>query len=388
MWVTEHASKLLLDEVGVVVPDGVACSCDEAPGEALKLGLPLYVKALLPIKDRASRGAVRRVRDAPELEAAIGRCRELGARRVRLEREVATSSWWYLAVGWFPPDERPRALFSEQGGTGIELRPDAITSVEIDPEIGPLPYHVRALTRRAPKAAGAQSALLDLLRRCFGLLWTKDATLVELNPVGLVDGTPVAIDARIVVDESSRAHEDDPRLAAVHDGAGAGVAEDLADHGIVYVPLDGSVGVAGLGAGMTLHLADWVALQGGQPAFFFDATEAAVRDWRAMFAGEVPARFAEVLRYGLERALPSARSLLINFTSGGTPVDALTKGLLSAWEKGIDWQGGLVVHVAGNRGDAARRLLIEAGLDPAPTLAEGVRRAVDLARPIPRAAAG
>lgn len=384
MWVTEHASKLLLAEVGITVPPGTACPCADAAHEAPRLGFPVYVKALVPIKDRATAGGVHRVRNEEELRTAIGKCQALGASEVRLEAEVTGSSSWYVAMGWFPPDERPHALLSVEGGTGIEARRHTIRRVAIDPEIGPLPHNVRALTRSAPLDRNVEIALLDVLRACFTLLWTKDAMLIELNPVELDGRTLIAVDARIIIDSASRIPKEDPRLAAVHDGLRETLAADLVGKGIVYVPLGGAVGVAGLGAGMTMHLADWVGLEGAGPAFFFDATEAAVRDWRAMFAGELPTAFAEALRYGLRRALPPARSLLVNFTSGGTPVDALVRGLLHAWNEGVEWNGPLVVHAAGNRGAVARKLLAEAGVDAPPTLADAVRRAVKLARPAPR----
>jgi hypothetical protein len=105
-----------------------------------------------------------------------------------------------------------------------------------------------------------------------------------------------------------------------------------------------------------------------------------------MFAGELPARFADILHYGLRRVLPSATSLLVNFTSGGTPVDALVRALLHAWKTGLEWDGALVVHAAGNRGQAARAILKGAGVDAPSTLGDSVRRAVELARAVPKAA--
>jgi hypothetical protein len=84
----------------------------------------------------------------------------------------------------------------------------------------------------------------------------------------------------------------------------------------------------------------------------------------------------------LSRTIDGAHCLLVNFTSGGTPVDGLVRGLLEARRDGFDWGGHLVVHAAGNSAVRARELLAEAGIESPPTLGAAVRRAVELGRPV------
>src|SRR5665213_2861154 len=153
------------------------------------------------------------------------------------------------------------------------------------------------------------------------------------------------------------------------------LAARLRANGIEFVPLNGRIGIVGLGAGLTMHIADWISASGGSPAFFFDATAAAVRDWRRMFEGHMPEDFASALTRGLMAVDDRMGVLMVNFTSGGTPVDALAKGLLVA-VRDSGWRGPLITHVAGNRQEQAEAVLRDAGLSPAGTLGEAVRAAV------------
>jgi succinyl-CoA synthetase beta subunit len=126
-----------------------------------------------------------------------------------------------------------------------------------------------------------------------------------------------------------------------------------------------------------MHLADWITEAGGTPAFFFDATTAAVRDWPAIFEGNVPRAFAHALSHGLGLVGSNADVLLVNFTSGGTPVDGLCRGLLQAMSL-PEWTVPVVVHVGGNQYLAARSLLRDSAIEAAPTLGDAVRDAVRL----------
>jgi succinyl-CoA synthetase beta subunit len=154
-----------------------------------------------------------------------------------------------------------------------------------------------------------------------------------------------------------------------------GVSAELRRDGIEYIQIGGNIGIIGLGAGLTMHLADWIVDCGGSPAFFFDATAAAVRDWAAMFSGQTPHDFAAALKNGLAQVRGDITVLLVNFTSGGTPVDALVKGMLLALRE-LHWDIPLVVHVAGNSQAAAAQLLRHNGVEPSPRLGDAVRAAV------------
>ncbi len=93
----------------------------------------------------------------------------------------------------------------------------------------------------------------------------------------------------------------------------------------------------------------------------------------------MPEDFAAALTRGLRAVDDRMGVLLVNFTSGGTPVDALSKGMLVA-VRDSGWRGPLITHVAGNRQQEAEVVLRDAGLSPASTLGEAVRAAVTAER--------
>ena len=224
-----------------------------------------------------------------------------------------------------------------------------------------------------------RDTLEETLLRAYGLLKSADATLVEINPLGLTRGKAVALDAHVILDDYAFfRHKEHATLRSSRREATSLSARLRAD-GIEFVPLSGRIGIVGLGAGLTMHIADWLSASGGSPAFFFDATAAAVRDWRRMFEGHMPEDFAAALTRGLTAVNDRMDVLMVNFTSGGTPVDALAKSLLLA-VRDSGWRGPLITHVAGNRQQQADAVLRDAGLSPSGTLGEAVRAAVNAQR--------
>lgn len=352
-------------------------SSEEAVGVAqhLKPG-PVYVKALAPTDSRAAKGGVIRVEDRADVRGAfISVTTALGVDEARVEEAESAVAEWYLALGVMPGQNVPELLFSASGGSGIVDRAELTTRVSIDPFIGLRPFHCRLAASRAGLPYELWPLLEETAVRCYQLMKKFDAILVEINPLGVNGQEIVALDARIIIDDYGLVRHPDLGETRSASRDARTVRGQLRDAGIAYVNLHGKIGVVGLGAGLTMHLADWIVLEGGTPAFFFDATAAAVRSHRVLFQGELAVDFVDALSYGLDLVRNDMEVLLVNFTSGGTPVDGLSRALLVALEK-IDWTGPLVVHVGGNRRDEAVRFLRDSGLDAAPSLGDAVRTAV------------
>src|SRR5262249_55578775 len=147
-------------------------------------------------------------------------------------------------------------------------RPEAIRRVEVDPLLGPRAYHVRRLVGTLP--AAARDGAADLLGKLFELLRVRDASLVEPNPlVVLDDGRLVVLDAKETIDGNAVVRQ--PDLAAVAQEFPIDPVERRAkDAGLQYVKLDGDVGIIGNGAGLVMSTLDVVARAGAKAANFLD----------------------------------------------------------------------------------------------------------------------
>jgi succinyl-CoA synthetase beta subunit len=377
MWLDEQDAKQLLATFGIESPPGgVAADPDEAGRLAAKLGTDVYVKALVPKSGRAGLGGVvRATSQADAADAFEEVTAALGATDARVEAACDVEAEYYLALAVLPGEPGPLILVSAAGGSGVQDRLHDAARTLVDPLLGLQPFHLRAALSDAGIPTSLRPQLTQLLSACYQAMLACDALLIELNPVAVAGGRLVALDARVVVDDYAVASHSE--LAATRASAreAASVPGRMRELGIDYVDLGGQIGIVGLGAGLTMHLADWVAGCGGSAAYFFDATVAAVRDHAAMFERRPPDGFATALAAGLRLARPGVDVLLANFTSGGTPVDSLTAGLLTALDE-VGWPGQVVLHAAGNRQDDARRMPLPARVSRAWSLGEAVRTAV------------
>jgi succinyl-CoA synthetase beta subunit len=134
------------------------------------------------------------------------------------------------------------------------------------------------------------------------------------------------------------------------------------------VKLDGSVGILGNGAGLSMSTVDVVVVAGGRPANFCDLGGGGSAE------GVVDA--LEVI--GRD---PQVRSIFFNIFGGITRCDEVARGILEALER-IDLTVPIVVRLDGTNAVEGRRILIDAAppnLHVEPTMLDAARRAVELA---------
>jgi succinyl-CoA synthetase beta subunit len=134
------------------------------------------------------------------------------------------------------------------------------------------------------------------------------------------------------------------------------------------VKLDGSVGILGNGAGLSMSTVDVVVVAGGQPANFCDLGGGGNAE------GVVDA--LEVIT-----ADPQVKSIFFNIFGGITRCDEVARGILEALSRmGIETP--IVVRLDGTNAEEGRRILAEAApanLHVEPTMLDAARRAVELA---------
>jgi succinyl-CoA synthetase beta subunit len=176
-----------------------------------------------------------------------------------------------------------------------------------------------------------------------------------------------ALDAKVTIDDSALYRH--PELAAWRDTSAADPLEAFArEKGVTYVRLDGSVGILGNGAGLSMATVDVVVVAGGRPANFCDLGGGGSAE------GVVDA--LEVITRD-----PRVRSILFNIFGGITRCDEVARGILAALER-VGVAVPIVVRLDGTNAEEGRSILAGAaapGLRVEPTMLDAARRAVELA---------
>ena len=373
----EHQGKDLFAAHGIAVPRGiVATSAEEAAAATRELGGKSVVKVQVQVGGRGKGGGVVLV-DSPERAAEeAGRMlrdgfKDMPVTRVLCEELLPIAQELYTSILLDRSTGTYLAMMTAEGGMDIEelarTRPDALRRVHIDPMNGLHGYHVRRLTGTLPPEARSEAG--DVLLRMFEVLVQEDATLVEINPLVLLeDGRVVALDAKVTVDDNALSrHPDTEALKAAFpiDPVEARAKEA----GLQYVKLDGDVGIIGNGAGLVMATLDLVKQAGADAANFLDVGGGAS---------------ADLMSTSLEVILsdPAVKAVLINIFGGITRCDLVAAGILEALQR-IDARVPIVVRLDGTNAEEGRRILAEAAhprIVAAATMLDAAQRAADLAR--------
>ncbi len=372
----EHMGKDLFRAHGIATPRGiVATTAEEAAEATSSLGGRSVVKVQVQVGGRGKGGGVVLV-DSPE-RAAEEAARMLGAdfkghavTQVLVEELLPIAREFYTSFLLDRANGEYLAMMTAEGGVDIETlaveRPEALRRVHVDPALGLRAWHVRELTGTLP--SGAREGAGEILRKIWTLLQEADATLVEINPlVQLEDGSVVALDAKVTIDDSALfRHADLEALASQFPIDPVEARAKAAD--LQYVKLDGEVGIIGNGAGLVMSTLDVVAQAGGRAANFLDIGGGASADTMAT---------------SLEVILsdPSVKAVFINIFGGITRCDVVAAGILEALGR-VEATVPLVVRLDGTNAEEGRRILAEAAhprIVPVATMDEAAAEAARLA---------
>jgi len=376
----EYQAKDLFRRHGIPVPDGrVASSAQAAEKVAAKLGGRVVVKAQVQVGGRGKAGGIK-LADSPAQAREVAE-QILGmdikghkVRRVLVERAGDIKAEFYASFMLDRTAKAFLALVSAKGGVDIEevaaTDPDAIARVHVSPLTGIQSFHLRRLLYdgRIPKEAHKGATLL--LEAMFRFFVDIDASLVEVNPMVLTGaGDVVALDGKVSLDENAAYRQ--PLFAKLSADIPLPRQEKVAkEKGLNYVKLDGTIGIIGNGAGLTMSTLDVVSQAGGSPANFLDIGGGANA---ATMAAGIDLIFSD----------RKVRSLFVNIFGGITRCDEVAKGILGALEQLPKLKVPIVVRLDGTNAAEGRRILDEAAhprITMAPTMLEAAAKAVELTK--------
>ena len=375
----EYQGKQRFKRFGIPVSDGrLAVSPEEARAAAEEVGGQVVVKAQVLTGGRGKAGGVKLADDPADAERKARDILGLDIRghvveKVWIERASEIAKEYYLSVTFDRGAKRPLLMFTTQGGVEIEEvaanDPDALVRLHIDPLEGFQPWVARRLVYGAGVADPSEqkqiAAIVEQLYRCFV---ESDAMLCVINPLIVTpDGEVKALDSKFTVDDSALYRH--PDIAELRDTSAADPLEAFArEKGVTYVKLDGTVGILGNGAGLSMSTVDVVVTAGGKPANFCDLGGGGDAE------GVVDA--LEVITRD-----PQVKSIFFNIFGGITRCDEVARGILEALHR-IEIDVPIVVRLDGTNAEEGLRILADAAppnLHVAPTMLDAARLAVELA---------
>ena len=380
MNIHEYQAKQVLARFGVTVPKGHAVTTvDQARAAANELAAAgaarIVVKAQIHAGGRGKgtfrsglAGGVKVCQGVDEVvaraEAMLGQVlvtKQTGpdGRKVStllLEPAATILKEYYVAILLDRAVGRPLLMASTEGGMDIEEvaahTPEKIVRETIDPALGLQPYQAR----RVAAALGLRGDLLApaarLLAGLYRAWWESDASMVEINPLGLVETAPgkpalVVVDAKIGLDDNGLYRH--PDLLSMRDLAEESPLEtEASEHELNYIKLDGNIACLVNGAGLAMATMDIIKHFGGNPANFLDVGGGASVE-------QVTAAFQIIMKD------PAVKAILVNIFGGIMDCDVIAQGVVRAVNiTGLKLP--LVVRLEGNNVKRGKETLVNSGL--------------------------
>ena len=378
----EYQAKQLFADYGIPVPAGrVASSAEEAVEAAKSLGNgPWMVKAQIHAGGRGKAGGVKFCKTLDDVKAAAAGM--LGTKMATYQSagvalpvnlvlvteagEIAKELYLSVLV-----DRGTRSItyiVSSEGGVDIEQvaaeTPDKIHTLNVDFVEGFQPYQGRDIGFAMGLNAKQANQLAKIMDGLYRLFNAKDLSLVELNPLAILDsGDLYALDGKVNSDDNATFRHKD--LAAMRDTTQEDEAEVRAsEYDLNYVTMDGNIGCMVNGAGLAMATMDVIALNGGSPANFLDVGGGATKE-----------RVTEAFKLILSS--DKVKAIFVNIFGGIVRCDMIAEGIIAA-VKEVDVKVPVIVRLEGTNVEAGKKLLAESGLaiTPADDINDGARKAV------------
>lgn len=286
MRLLEFEAKALLKGYGIAVPSGKVVDSPEQVG----IDRPSVLKAQIPAGGRKKAGGMVFVTNQEEARREASRMFGVTLKGYRVENllvedRILIEREYYLAVTYDTASKAAVALFSSEGGIGIEelaeTHPEKITMERFGVRRGFYDFQARNICLAGGLKAKELLDVSGILHRMVQLFLDCDSTIVEINPlVRTAKGELFACDARIDIDDEAlyRQRELLETLGITRRESGtrkqteferrAEEIDNLDHRGVAgrVIEFDGDLGLIIGGGGASLTTFDAVRRNGGRPA--------------------------------------------------------------------------------------------------------------------------
>jgi len=273
-------------------------------------------------------------------------------RTVWIEHASDIATEYYASVLLDRSAKKPLVMFSVEGGVDIEEvaenTPEKLIRENVDPLVGLTREQAVDIATRGGADADVIEGVADALVALYEVWIEEDASLAEINPLIVTPDREVkALDAKVTLDDNALFRH--PENADLGDSANADPIELKAhEQGVIYVKLDGDIGIMGNGAGLVMSTLDVVKGAGGEPANFLDAG-----------GGSDAAKVTQAIELILSNE--NVNAVLLNIFGGITRCDEVANGLVAAFAA-LQPSVPFVVRLDGTNDVEGRRILEEAAL--------------------------
>jgi succinyl-CoA synthetase beta subunit len=297
----EYEGKRLLRLAGIATPAGdVATSEAEAAAVAGKIGYPVAIKAQIAAGKRGLAGGIQFAQNEQELRKHAGALlghtlhgRTIG--KLLVEQRADIRAEHYLGVISNPATKTPTVIFAKQGGIDVETthHGDGVATHDVDLTIGFRQHHALDLLRKAGISGPTLTPLARMAVQLYAVYRGHDCMLAEINPVAITPKGPVALDARVDVDddalfrhpdiaiEGSAEIGDRPRTEIERIAAKIDEFDHRGSAHFIQIDPTGelakaqgkiSIGFDGVGTGVSLAVLDELVAEGFLPKNFCDSS--------------------------------------------------------------------------------------------------------------------
>ena len=329
----EYKARDLCAEAGLPVSTGFTVDSIEEL-EQMEIPLPAVIKAQV---ETGGRGKLGGVKLADTREEAISHAKNiLGmdikghiVKKLMVVKKVEIKDEMYLSVMLDRNTKHHIIIFSPCGGMDIEqtakTAPEKIFKMPIDPLLGYLPEDGYYLGSKAGLSFAQAKQLSKIIGQLYALCKKRYCTLTEINPLVVNDeGNLVAVDAKVVIDDSGVAFQPD-LMELKKESMTEELVKEADSFNFLYIPCDpeGDVVVMSNGSGMLMSCIDHLARKGRKVAAVLDLGGGATSD-----------RIRHAVR--ILFSTPGAKQLFINIFGGITRCDEVAGGIhLAVTEDGV-----------------------------------------------------
>ncbi|MDE4907784.1 succinyl-CoA synthetase subunit beta [Methanogenium marinum] len=358
MKLLEFEAKEIFRNNGIPIPEGVVIkSPDELRRHLNGFTDEVVVKSQVDVGGRGKAGGIIVTQKADAVEAARHLfsfpIKGLIPKAILVEEKLPIDHEYYVSISIDRTTRQPMILFAETGGVDIEETartggPEALRRVGFSPLLSEVPgFLMRQILGTAPKELG------PVINNLYKAFCASDALLAEINPLVTTSRGVFAADAKLIIDDNALIRQG---ITANRDLTPR--EREAEENGFSYVELEGSIGVIGNGAGLTMSTLDLIQHYDGKAANFLDVGGGAGRE-----------RVMKAVR--LVAGMPDVKVIVVNLLGGITRCDEVAKGIIDA---GIDQH--VITRLAGTNEEEGKALLAKNGYQMLDTMEDVVKQAV------------
>ncbi len=365
MNIHEYQAKEILKDFGAPVSNGFVIFNPQELDKNLNnlKSEKLVVKAQIHAGGRGKAGGVKLV-GRPEIFSEVKKMfgkvlvtHQTGpqgkkVKRVYIQEAYDIEKEFYLSCLVDRESSKIAFISSTEGGVDIESvaqnNPEKILTTKIDFKETLTYEDIQKIIEIFSLDQSQKKEAENLVNALFNTLISKDASLIEINPLVITKQKKlICLDAKMNFDSNAMYRR--PEILKLRDLNEEEPAEiEASKFGLAYIKLNGSIGCMVNGAGLAMSTMDIIKLYGEEPANFLDVGGGASKE-------QVSAAFKLIL------SDKKVKGILINIFGGIMQCDVLAQGVVEA-AKEINIKVPLVVRLAGTNFEKGKEILDKSGL--------------------------